>query len=114
MEHKKNIRLINLTPHEIIVADSEGHFLETIPTEKISARVHMSQRLIGTVNGIPVYKTVFGNVENLPDPQDGVFYIVALPVQLASPDRDDLLRPDTGPTAIRKDGNVVAVVQFTV
>ncbi len=44
-------------------------------------------------NDIPVFRTTFGEVEGLPEPQDDTLYIVSLLVRRARPYRGDLLSP---------------------
>lgn len=55
-----------------------------------------------------------GEIQGLPDPQDGVYYLVNMLVgtRAALEGRTDLIGPDTGPTAIRENGQVKTVVQF--
>jgi hypothetical protein len=99
----------------------------------------VSSRLVEgePIDGIPFGFTVFGEVENLPEPRfvdippaiantnfrdieqgtvtvPEVYYIVSQIVIAACPERADLVRPDTGPDAIRDaDGRIVAVRRLT-
>jgi hypothetical protein len=57
----------------------------------------------GSIDGIPVTETAFGTVEGLPDPQEGVCYIVSLLVQQRGPHRSDVYRPDMGPALVVRD-----------
>ncbi|MEM2991102.1 MAG: hypothetical protein QXQ02_07975, partial [Halobacteria archaeon] len=55
---------------------------------------------------IPVVKTTYGEVLDLPEPEPGVFYIVSGVVLSAVGDsRQDLLAPDTGPASVVRDGD---------
>lgn len=45
------------------------------------------------VTFIYIYKTKYGEVTNLPEPKEGVIYIVSTLVRLASPERKDLYSP---------------------
>lgn len=110
--------LINLTPHDFTLCNSEGQVIRVIPPTKPAARVTSTFAVVGEVAGIPITKTTFGAVENLPDSEAGseiaepkVYYIVSLLVQQACPDRVDLLRPDTGPQNVVRDaaGQIVGV-----
>ena len=61
------------------------------------------------------YSVVYGGVTWLPEPQDGVKYIVSGMVAAACPERHDLLVPATEhPDAVRKDGQVYSVPGFIV
>ena len=67
-----------------------------------------------------ISKVFYGEIENLPEPEDGVYYIVSAMVLAANNDkpvwkrRKDLVAPATGhPDCIRKDGFIVSVPGFT-
>ena len=51
---------------------------------------------------------LYGEVEGLPEPQPGVLYIVSMLVAQRVM-RADVVSPDSGPTAIRENGQIVAV-----
>ncbi|RME25645.1 MAG: hypothetical protein D6800_07370, partial [Candidatus Zixiibacteriota bacterium] len=56
-----------------------------------------------------------GDVEGLPDPQDGTVYLVSSMVLSAVRGRRDVVAPDTGPTAIRDEtGRITAVTRLVV
>ncbi len=120
------MRLVNLTPHEVVV-EVDGIRI-SFPSEG-NARVVVRQSPYKTVcvdecdgrtvANIPLYLNLYGSVEGLPDPQPGTLYIVSLMVINAlkadTPDgiiRGDVISPDSGPTAIRQDGKIVAVRGF--
>jgi hypothetical protein len=105
---------INLTPHSITV---EG--VGTLPPSGIIARVGTMRTACGALGGARIVSQNFGAVEGIPAPRVGVTYIVSGLV------RDALKReagpagsaragravyaPDTGPDAIRENGQIVAV-----
>lgn len=104
--------LINLTPHDIVVRINDHDIV--IPASGQVARVSATQDVVGNADGIPVVRSVFSDVTGLPDPVDGVTYIVSSLVAQACR-RRDVVAPDTGPTAIRDDvGRIVAVTRFQV
>ena len=123
------MNIVNLTPHDIIVAvnvDGEDVFLTFKPVGN-PARVKTNNVQIGTVTTaleefstleeaqfhIPVSHVVYEDVENLPTPQDGIIYIVSAIVATSCKDRADVVAPDTGATAIRgENGQIVAVRGF--
>jgi hypothetical protein len=104
--------IINLTPHAINVR-LNGRDI-TIPPSGQVARVASSSALVAEVDGIPVYRTVFGEIEGLPAPQDGIVLVTSTIVAQAAArlGRTDVVSPDTGPTAIRQDGQIVAVTRL--
>ena len=106
---------LNLTPHEIVLVTEDGDRL-AIPPSGTVARVEAEEESLGTfpVNGdgdIPVVSRSFGKVKGLPKFQD-VPVLVSSMVLAAVPNRAWTFAPDTGPTAIRENGQVVAVTRL--
>ena len=101
---------VNLTPHTLTVLGDDGNVITDIPPSGDVARVDVQRTQTGTVAGIPVYDSVFGNVQDLPAPQDGVFYVVSGMVRSAV-DRDDVLSP--GALVRDDDGRPVGCKGFT-
>jgi len=99
--------LINKTPHQIVIRLENGDV--TIPATLPAASVASENVELQPVDGIPVSAQRFGAAENLPESTPGIWYIVSAIVAQALPERHDLLRPDTGPDAIRENGQIVAV-----
>lgn len=124
MPRKKNMTtFINLTPHTINIA--VGNDIIAIPPDGREARVSVKSIgvgavLLGGVN-IPIVQSIYGVVETvdangtevlhlgLPKMVVGVVYIVSMLVANRTGDRDDVFGPDTGPTAIRENGQIKAV-----
>lgn len=103
---------INLTPHALTVIDTSGveHVFE--PSGQL-ARVSSSQVHLPEIGGFAVAQTQWGAVTGVPDPEDGVVYIVSALVLAHCADRPDVVGPDTGPTAVRNEkGHIVAVRGF--
>lgn len=90
--------LINLTPHEIRIIRDDGNI--TLPPSGTIARCTVTRKQVGSVDGIPINRTVFGAVEGLPEPTADTYYIVSAIVAQACPDRSDLLITDD---AVRDD-----------
>lgn len=101
--------MINLTPHAITLQLADGTAVTFPPSGKI-ARVTSSEVVIGTLHGVPVIQRQFGAVEGLPE--DGAPCLVSALVLSACPGREGVYAPDTGPTAIRENGQVVAVTRL--
>lgn len=91
------MKLINLTPHPVRIYVGDTVVVDQRPDGPM-ARCAETRQDAGTVtvNGheIPVSVVGFGEVENLPDPQPGVLYVVSRATAEAVPDRDDVVYPD--------------------
>lgn len=102
--------LVNLTPHLITLRAKDGSET-TIPPSGTVARVVTNESVVGRYNGVPVVRREFGTVEGLPT--DGSPCIVSSVVLSAIPaGTKGVYAPDTGPTAIRKSGQIVAVTRL--
>ena len=86
----------------------------TIPRSGQVARVAATSRAVTTVGEIPIVATEFGEITGLPEPKPGVLYLgsTLLAQAAARLGRNDVVSPDTGPTAIRANGQVVAVIRL--
>ena len=106
------MKTINLTPHKIVVR-LNGRDI-TIPPSGQVARVAATSRAVATVGEIPIVVTEFGEITGLPEPTPGVLYLASTLVAQAAArlGRTDVVSPDTGPTAIRQDGQIVAVTRL--
>lgn len=103
-------KFINLTPHDIKLNDDTIY-----PVTGKVARVEntFSNFCCG------ISKVFYGEIENLPEPEDGVYYIVSAMVLAANNSkpiwrrRDDLVAPATGhPDCVRENGFIVSVPGF--
>lgn len=83
--------LKNCTPHSLNVLVGE-EVIDLAPTG-IVPRCSQSEVTAGEVAGIPVTRQVFGEVIDLPEPEEGVFFVVSRMVAAACPERRDLLIP---------------------
>lgn len=116
-------KIINLTPHDVVLMHESG-ITWVIPPEKVSARMIPADddsENTYAINGFPIKKApkYIGYV-GLPEPTEDIgdnLYIVSVVVGTAMqntdyPFRKALIGPDTGPTAVRIDGKIVAVRGF--
>lgn len=101
--------MINLTPHAITLALPNGESVTFPPSGRL-ARVTSQEVVVGALQGVPVIKRQFGAVEGLPE--DGTPCLVSALVLSACPGREGVFAPDTGPTAIRENGQVIAVTRL--
>ncbi len=81
-----------MTPHEIVLCDKDGKVIKTFPSAGL-VRLKTTTESAGEVAGVPLTRTVFGEPEGLPEPQDYQWYIVSQLVKSALPNRRDLLVP---------------------
>lgn len=101
---------INCTPHALTV---EG--LGTIPASGIVPRCATVRSEVGPIQGVRVTAQAMGAVTGLPDAVEGTVYIVSgMVLGALVGTRTDVVAPDTGPDAIRENGQIVAVRGFVV
>jgi hypothetical protein len=106
---------INCTPHVIRVANESNEVIREYPTSEHKAVAKTFPNIVAYIDEVPMSLTAWGPVSGLPEPQDGVYYLVST-IIFAHPDtahRTDLAVPDSGPDAIRKDGQPYAVRRFS-
>ena len=69
--------LVNLTPHALNVLPREGEGVTITPSGAV-ARVTTARAVVETLpGGIEVFQTTFGEVVGLPEPREGVRYVVS-------------------------------------
>jgi hypothetical protein len=110
------MKLVNLTPHAITIRASWGD--TTFPPSGRIARVNMEEIEDDPVMGFPSVKRVSGKA--FIPLEAGEIGIVSSMVLAAAKDDElvlgyrntNLIAPDTGPTAIRENGQVIAVIRF--
>lgn len=104
--------IINLTPHEIVVRNSKGEF--RYPPSGQVCRCQVEAVACQPVDDVDVVQSSFGVLSGLPEPAKDAIYLVSTPAAQAAAlqGRTDVVSPDTGPTATRRDGQVVAVARF--
>ncbi len=113
------MNIVNKTPHALVVRPAAGDDIVFAPVAP-PARVATTAVVGEPIDGIPVARTVWGEVENLPAPSADTVYLVSALVLARVPERAgvDVFAPDTGATAIRvadgpKKGQIEAVRGFT-
>jgi hypothetical protein len=111
------MKFINCTPHSIVVRDAAG-VDSVFPASGVVPRVETTTTTAGDVAGIPVAVVATGAVIGAPwDAQivsSDTIWVVSAMVgghrDVAG--RADVVCPDTGPTAVRAAGQIVAVRGF--
>lgn len=84
--------IINLTPHVITIVREDGTKIEIKPSGVIP-RVSTTVVQVGEESGIPLFRTEYGQVTDLPPQEDGKLYVVSGLLKAACPSRTDLLTP---------------------
>lgn len=92
------IKIVNLTPHVINVQDAETGEIRNIPPSGKVARLSSSRETVMqilTPSGVfNLTRTVFGEVQDLPEPDGESIFIVSSLVAQAVPNRYDVFVPD--------------------
>lgn len=70
-----------------------------VPFSGVQARRAESSEMFAEDQGIQMYKTIYGEVEGLPEERDNIVIIVSMAVRQALPERKDLASPGS----LRKD-----------
>ena len=71
-------KIVNLTPHAVNVIAEDGVTVKaTFPSEGI-ARASQVAKHVGELDGIELVTMEFGATQDLPAPQEGVYYIVSI------------------------------------
>jgi len=110
--------LVNLTPHAINIFDDNGNKVLEIPPSGIVTRVSSTQVTFKQIADIPVSKTIFTDIVDLPEPTENTVFIVSSLVLQALKargiKRDDLVAPDTSPNSVIRDenGRIIGVKGF--
>lgn len=101
--------LKNLTPHEVKIFKLNGTAPDldvVIEASEAVARVSCEYiKVDKKVEGVDMYRTVFGEVTGLPDYSEGVYLLVSTMVREALPLRKDLVSP--GQLLRDDNGNVI-------
>lgn len=87
------MRLINFTPHTINIYGVTGEHIISVQPEATPARCAVVSEDAGAAGDVPLFRTKFGAVTGLPEPQLNTLYIVSMIVRQAYPHRDDLASP---------------------
>lgn len=91
------MRMINLTPHSVVIYAGEEAVITQGPDGPM-ARCVESREDAGTIevdgHQVPVSEVDFGEVQDLPEPQEGTVYVVSRATAEARPNRRDLYYPD--------------------
>lgn len=88
--------VVNLTPHMVTVVDESSRVIQRWPRAAQPARVDAVRVRVAAVAGVPEGVPLMSEERtraNLPEPREGVWFIVSSVVVSAHPERRDLLVP---------------------
>lgn len=88
------MKFVNLTPHAINFVNNDGETILTVEPSGELTRVVTQTLTIGYVDGIPVTATDFGEVEGLPEKEEGTVFLVSSLVAQRCKDRNDVFIPN--------------------
>lgn len=113
------MKLVNLTPHQIVLRAEDGTEMVLPPTGDVARVTSTPGPLVHAPQAglpVPVYGGDRpGEIVGLPDPQRETLYIVSNVVADLVAERHDVVCPATGPQdgAIRNDqGQIIAVTRL--
>ncbi|MCD6348207.1 MAG: hypothetical protein J7L91_01100 [Candidatus Korarchaeota archaeon] len=105
--------LVNLTPHEIALY-VDGEVIKIPPSGKV-ARLETEKELEFALevqgSEVLVRRVKYKEVNGLPEPRDGIFYITSLAVAQAV-HRNDIIVPDTSDAIRDEKGRILGVKGF--
>ena len=106
------IKIINKVPHAILLLNSDKTVKKVFPRSNGMVRVVEETIDYGFLGDIPITATRYLGVEQLPDEEEGVHYIVSSMVMAALPTRKDFLVPK----GIVRDseGNIIGCTSLDV
>lgn len=99
------MKFVNLTPHDVVIrfdASNEPIACENDLVVKSEGRAFITTKAeneLETIDGVPDVEIEYGPISDLPDPENGKIFIVAMPTAqfLAAQGRvNDIRYPDTG------------------
>jgi hypothetical protein len=106
------VMAVNLCAHDIVLCNNaeESPFAVIRPTGRL-CRVETMTIGGNWIGSIPYAEVVSGDIRGLPEPRDGVVYVVSSLVAQRCPDRKDVFAPDTSPAGAVRDawGNIIGV-----
>ncbi|MCX7946876.1 MAG: hypothetical protein N2557_07985 [Hydrogenophilus sp.] len=108
--------LINLTPHEVVVdypgSEDWDPVVLRIPPSGFVARAEMDSAAREPVHiGVPI-RFIRPRAATIPEPRDGVIFVVSSLVAQALKGREDVVAPDTDRARRDERGQIVSVPGF--
>lgn len=89
----REVTIINATPHAVTIMDGDNNAIRTFAPSGICPRCSVTRETVSNISGIPVNRSVFGEVVGLPEYEEDTIYIVSRVVAEAAK-RNDLFVVD--------------------
>lgn len=96
---------VNMCPHPVGIVRKDGSVLEMDKFEGEAPRVFVQNKVVAVIEGVEHFDPEYGEVTWLPEPVEGVWYIVSALVKTRAPHRSDLVSP--GVLLRDSQGNVI-------
>jgi len=106
--------IINLCPFDVVIVNKDDRPILMWHAAEHPASIRGGRHRVQydwNRSGAPVDVFEYGKTTGLPDPRDGVAYIVTTQILDKHPERMDLLVTDSGKDAIRDPGGRVVAVR---
>lgn len=88
------MNFINLTPHDITFMTDNREKIKVVEPSGAVSRVNTTNKYCGTLDDIPIIKTEFNEITDLPEPKDDTVYLVSSLVAERTPHRKDVFFPN--------------------
>lgn len=112
---RTDIEVVNCTPHALNILDADGNIITIQPSGTI-ARCTSTSIEVGRINNIPVFKIEYGDIQDLPEPQDNKVFVVSR-IVLSALERSGTHRPDVigvGEGVRNEQGQIVGAKGFSL
>ena len=104
-----NPKFINTTSHTVEIKDVNGKIIKLRPSNKpFRLKEHICDGIIK--NGIQIMKIEY-KIPEIPKYDPNVYYVVSKLVAFHV-GRSDFIAPDTGESAVRKNGNIERITRL--
>lgn len=77
------MQYVNITPHVVTVIAKDGQEILSAPASGIKARITETHSPLGRVGEVKLTLVELGDVEGLPEMQEGTVYIASMPLLMA-------------------------------
>ena len=92
LSRQEAINIVNLTPHPVTIEKKDGTQMVIKPSG-IIPRAKQTEKAMGEIDGVPVIKMSFGEVENMPAPKANTIFVVSAITAQALKGRYDVFVP---------------------
>ena len=89
------MKIVNCTPHviNVVVGDKVIDLAPSGINPRVSVKSELSESILISGTEVPVYQDTYGELNDLPEQQEGTFLVVSRLVAAAAKGRNDLLVP---------------------